>query len=136
MAAETNGLFSEQAKERLEATYQYRQKILEKAFEEGDVPTDPKEIEAINNVLNSIDKSIYDRATADLKYQDSQNKEAVIQMVATTLKNVQQQKLKHQNDEVITDIGEDKIPLDLVKDELRIGVDQIALSEILDEDEE
>lgn len=135
MASEMNGLFSEQAKERLEATYQYRQKILEKAFEEGDVPTDPKEIEAINNVLNSIDKSIYDRATADLKYQDSQNKEAVIQMVATTLKNVQQQKLKHQNDEVITDIGEDKIPLDLVKDELRIGVDQIALSEILDDEE-
>lgn len=135
MASETNGLFSEQAKERLEATYQYRQKILEKAFEEGDVPTDPKEIEAINNVLNSIDKSIYDRATADLKYQDSQNKEAVIQMVATTLKNVQQQKLKHQNDEVITDIGEDKIPIDLVKDELRIGVDQIALSEILDDEE-
>lgn len=135
MAAEMNGLFSEQAKERLEATYQYRQKILEKAFEEGDVPTDPKEIEAINNVLNSIDKSIYDRATADLKYQDSQNKEAVIQMVATTLKNVQQQKLKHQNDEVITDIGEDKIPIDLVKDELRIGVDQIALSEILDDEE-
>lgn len=136
MASETSGLFSEQAKERLEATYQYRQKILEKAFEEGDVPTDPKEIEAINNVLNSIDKSIYDRATADLKYQDSQNKEAVIQMVAATLKNVQQQKLKHQNDIVITDIGEDKIPIDLVKDELRIGVDQIALSEILDEDEE
>lgn len=136
MAAEVSGLFSEQAKARLEQTYEYRKKILDRAFEGDDVPTDPKEVEAINNVLNSIDKSIYDRAMADIKYQDTQNKEAARAMVADTLRNIQENKIKNVKSELITDIGENNIPIDLVKDELKIGVDQIQLSEILDEEDE
>ena len=136
MATEVSGLFSEQAKARLEQTYEYRKKILDRAFEGDDVPTDPKEVEAINNVLNSIDKSIYDRAMADIKYQDTQNKEAARAMVADTLRNIQENKIKNVKSELITDIGENNIPIDLVKDELKIGVDQIQLSEILDEEDE
>lgn len=130
-----NGLFSQEDESRLEKTYQYRQKILDEAFRDNDVPRDPKEIEAVNNVLNAMDKSIYDKAQARLKYQDTQNKEATLQMVAATLKNVQENKLKHVGEVIITTI-EDDTPLDLVKDELSIGVDQIPLSEILDEEEE
>lgn len=135
MATEVNtGIFSEEDKSRLESTYQFRKKILDEAFKDGDVPRDPKEIEAVNNVLNSIDKSIYDRSMANLKYQDTQNKEAVISMVAATLKNVQEQKLQHASDTLITVI-EDGTPLELVKDELSIGVDQIPLADIIDEEE-
>ena len=136
MATETNtGLFSEEDQIRLEDSYKYRKKILEEAFRDGDVPRDPKEIEAVNNVLNSMDRAIYDKAQARLKYQDTQNKEATLQMVAATLRNVQENKLKHVGEVLITEIGDDT-PLELVKDELSIGVDQIPLSDILDGEEE
>jgi hypothetical protein len=136
MATETNtGLFSEEDQYRLEESYKYRKKILEEAFRDGDIPRDPKEIEAVNNVLNSMDKAIYDKAQAKLKYQDTQNKEATLQMVAATLKSVQEQKLQHQGETILEAIV-DETPLEVVKDELSIGVDQIPLNEILNEDEE
>lgn len=136
MATEMTGIFSQQDKERLETTYQYRKKILEEAFKDGDIPTNPKEIEAINNVLSSMDKAIYDKAQADLKYRDSQNKEATLTMVAESLRAIQENKAKVNDKPLITDIGEDHIPLDIVKGELEIGIDQIGLNEILGDEEE
>ena len=136
MATETNtGLFSEEDQIRLEESYKYRKKILEEAFRDGYIPREPKEIEAVNNVLNSMDKAIYDKTQAKLKYQDTQNKEATLQMVAATLKSVQEQKLQHQGETILEAIV-DETPLEVVKDELSIGVDQIPLNEILNEDEE
>lgn len=131
---EANGLFSQTEKDRLESNYQYRKKMVEFAFREGSVPDSAKDIEAINQVLNSMDKAIYDKANAAIKYQDTQNKAAVLDTVSEALKNIQVQKMQHVNDEKLLELNE--TPLDIVKGELELGVNPITLGEIMSEEEE
>lgn len=126
-----NAFISDVEKSRLEETYKYRKQILERAFNGERVPNDPKEIEAINSVLNSIDKSIYDMANSRLKMKENQNKSEVVAAVAEALKKISSSKDTTINKPKLTELGDAYTPLDIVKGEMDIGPAQLTIDEIL-----
>lgn len=126
-----SNFISDLEKSRLEETYKYRKRILERAFTEDRVPNDPKEIEAINSVLNAIDKSVYDMANSRLKMKENQNKSEVVAAVAEALKKISSSKDTTINKEKITELGQEYTPLDIVKGEMDIGPAQLTIDEIL-----
>lgn len=126
-----SSFISDLEKSRLEETYSYRKRILERAFTENRVPNDPKEIEAINSVLNAIDKSVYDMANSRLKMKENQNKSEVVAAVAEALKKISSSKDTTINKNKITELGDEYTPLDIVKGEMDIGPAQLTIDEIL-----
>lgn len=130
-----NAFLSEIEKQRLEDNYNYRKKIVENAFANDKVPRDPKDIEAINGVLNSMDKIINDMANNRLKLKENQDKSSVVLAVAEALKKISSSKEKNINPTRVIEISEEYIPLDIVNGETTIGTTQINLSDVLEEKE-
>ena len=130
-----NAFLSEIEKQRLEDNYNYRKKIIENAFANDKIPRDPKDIEAINSVLNSMDKIINDMANNRLKLKENQDKSSVVLAVAEALKKISSSKEKNINPTRVIEISEEYIPLDIVNGETTIGTTQINLSDVLEEKE-
>lgn len=130
-----NAFLSEIEKQRLEDNYNYRKKIIENAFANDKIPRDPKDIEAINGVLNSMDKIINDMANNRLKLKENQDKSSVVLAVAEALKKISSSKEKNINPTRVIEISEEYIPLDIVNGETTIGTTQINLSDVLEEKE-
>lgn len=130
-----NAFLSEIEKQRLEDNYNYRKKIVENAFANDKIPRDPKDIEAINGVLNSMDKIINDMANNRLKLKENQDKSSVVLAVAEALKKISSSKEKNINPTRVIEISEEYIPLDIVNGETTIGTTQINLSDVLEEKE-
>lgn len=130
-----NAFLSEIEKQRLEDNYNYRKKIVEDAFANDKIPRDPKDIEAINGVLNSMDKIINDMANNRLKLKENQDKSSVVLAVAEALKKISSSKEKNINPTRVIEISEEYIPLDIVNGETTIGTTQINLSDVLEEKE-
>ena len=130
-----NAFLSEIEKQRLEDNYNYRKKIVEDAFANDKIPRDPKDIEAINSVLNSMDKIINDMANNRLKLKENQDKSSVVLAVAEALKKISSSKEKNINPTRVIEISEEYIPLDIVNGETTIGTTQINLSDVLEEKE-
>lgn len=130
-----NAFLSEIEKQRLEDNYNYRKKIVENAFANDKIPRDPKDIEAINSVLNSMDKIINDMANNRLKLKENQDKSSVVLAVAEALKKISSSKEKNINPTRVIEISEEYIPLDIVNGETTIGTTQINLSDVLEEKE-
>lgn len=130
-----NAFLSEIEKQRLEDNYNYRKKIVEDAFTNDKIPRDPKDIEAINGVLNSMDKIINDMANNRLKLKENQDKSSVVLAVAEALKKISSSKEKNINPTRVIEISEEYIPLDIVNGETTIGTTQINLSDVLEEKE-
>ena len=119
----------------LTENYNYRKKIIESAFQGERVPDSAKEIEAINGVLNSMDKSIYDNVTARLKHQENQNKGAILSLVAESLKEISSQKRKINVKDKITDLSSVELPLDVVEGETELIATKFTLEDIQKEEE-
>lgn len=130
-----NAFLSEIEKQRLEDNYNYRKKIVENAFANDKIPRGPKDIEAINGVLNSMDKIINDMANNRLKLKENQDKSSVVLAVAEALKKISSSKEKNINPTRVIEISEEYIPLDIVNGETTIGTTQINLSDVLEEKE-
>lgn len=130
-----NAFLSEIEKQRLEDNYNYRKKIVENAFANDKIPRGPKDIEAINSVLNSMDKIINDMANNRLKLKENQDKSSVVLAVAEALKKISSSKEKNINPTRVIEISEEYIPLDIVNGETTIGTTQINLSDVLEEKE-
>ena len=130
-----NAFLSEIEKQRLEDNYNYRKKIIENAFANDKIPRGPKDIEAINSVLNSMDKIINDMANNRLKLKENQDKSSVVLAVAEALKKISSSKEKNINPTRVIEISEEYIPLDIVNGETTIGTTQINLSDVLEEKE-
>lgn len=126
-----DSLFTQEDKERLEQSYQYRKLIVEAAFKEGRVPDSDKDIEAINSVLNSMDKSIYDRMNIKLKHQENQSREAVLDMVSEALRLVQTNKNQIPVQQPTLELSNDLTPTEFVPGELEINPQPITLDEIM-----
>lgn len=131
-----NSIVTQQDNERLELTYKYREKILNQAFAGERVPTDSREIEVINGVLNSMDKAVYDRINSRLKYQENKNKEAVLEQVAETIKQIHSKKATIVLDQRPIQVEDSAIPLDVVHGETSLQQEQITLTEIFGSDEQ
>lgn len=130
-----NAFLSEIEKQRLEDNYNYRKKIVENAFANDKIPRGPQDIEAINSVLNSMDKIINDMANNRLKLKENQDKSSVVLAVAEALKKISSSKEKNINPTRVIEISEEYIPLDIVNGETTIGTTQINLSDVLEEKE-
>ena len=133
---QTNSVVTQQDQERLELTYTLRKKILDHAFAGEKVPTEARDIEVINGVLNSMDKAVYDNINARLKYQENQNKEAILEQVAETIKQIHSKSsnIVIDNRQVVVD--DSAIPLDIVDGETSLQQQQVTLAEILSQGEQ
>lgn len=133
---ENNNIITSQDRERLELTYSLRKRILDQAFSGERVPTEARDIEVINGVLNSMDKAVYDNINVRLKHQENQNKEAILEQVAATIKQLQTKKdnIVIENRSIVVD--DNVIPLDLVEGETSLIQEQVTLSELLVKEDE
>lgn len=133
---ENNNIITSQDRERLELTYSLRKRILDQAFSGERVPTEARDIEVINGVLNSMDKAVYDNINVRLKHQENQNKEAILEQVAATIKQIQTKKNNIVNENRSVMVEDNVIPLDLVKGETSLIQEQVTLSELLAKENE
>lgn len=129
----SNIITDEEAK-RLEDNYNYRKLMVEKAFLDGP-PEGAKDIEAINGVLNSMDKAIYDTVNSRLKHEENQNKGAIISAVSEALRSISNSKNNSNNEESLKMLESLNLPLDTVEGELEIGDKKFELNEIMKDEE-
>lgn len=119
-------------KSRLEASYKYRQQLIQEAFKDG-VPSKSRDVEVINKVLDSMDKAIYDRANIKLKHEDNQSKEAILELITTTLSTISKQQIEENRN---IELDNSYLPSDMVDGEASIDPDQLSLGDIIDLEEE
>ena len=126
-----NNIYTEEERKRLEDNYNYRSKMVQYAFSNGQIPDNPKEIEAINSVLNSMDKAIVDAATNRLKQQENMNKDATLNIVSDMIKTIHKQQLELKQVKRNTNIEDEYIPTDIVAGERDIIPENITLDDIM-----
>lgn len=138
---DNNTGFTDEESRRLEETYNYRKKILEQAFSNNNVPKEPRDIEVINGVLNSIDSAIQTAAKlrdttakTKLKQQDIQNRELELNTIAEILKNINNTANSNNTNRTLE--LPNNLPLDLVPGEADLEKTEIKLEEILQVDKE
>lgn len=120
---------------RLEDNYNYRKQMVENAFKDG-TPTEARDIEVINGVLNSMDKAIYDSVTSRLKHEENQNKGAILSVVSEALRTISNNKNSVINSEdKMKELENLNLPLNIVEGELDINDRKFELNEILKEEE-
>lgn len=132
MEPKQDSLFTIEDNERLEKSYHYRRLIVEKAFEDGNVPVNEKDIQAINNVLSAMDKSIYDKMNVKLKHQENQSREAILDMVSEALRTVSANRAALPQQEQIEELQQELTPTEFVPGELEINPGHISLDEIME----
>ena len=91
-----------------------------------------KEVEAINQMLTSLDKSVHDSVSNRVKLQDTTNKTEILASVAEAIKqlNIQRAKAKQSNEVVDVDLADEYIPIDLVPGEQDMDQKQFSLDEL------
>lgn len=120
---------------RLEDNYNYRKQMVENAFKNG-TPTEARDIEVINGVLNSMDKAIYDSVTSRLKHEENQNKGAILSVVSEALRTISNNKNNAiNNEDKMKELENLNLPLNIVEGELDINDRKFELNEILKEEE-
>lgn len=134
MANDKSGILTPSEQERLEKSYEYRKLMVEEAFKNG-VPTDSRNVEVINGVLNSMDKAIYDTANVRLKQQENMNKEATLEIVAAALREVHNAKQASVKTERVIDVDDKVIPQDVVEGEMDLTPATVTLNDILNTEE-
>lgn len=136
MSLDNSTIFTNTELEQLEETKKYRRRILEVAFQGENTPTDAKDVEAINSVLNSMDKMVMDQVNLRLKHQENQNKDAVLDAVSETLKAINSSKQRNaMNNNRELEIDNKLVPTDTVRGELDINPETISLTEIMEEED-
>lgn len=125
------GIYTQEEQKRLEDNYNYRKKMVDFAFRDGLIPDGPKDVEAINNVLNSMDKAIVDAANARLKQQETMNKETTLNIVADMVKTIHKQQLEHKQQNRVLDVDDKFIPTNTVEGETDIIPENLNLDDIL-----
>ena len=134
MANDKSGILTPSEQERLEKSYEYRKLMVEEAFKNG-VPTDSRNVEVINGVLNSMDKAIYDTANVRLKQQENMNKEATLEIVTAALREVHNAKQASVKTDRVIDVDDKVIPQDVVDGEMDLAPATVTLNDILNTEE-
>lgn len=80
-------LYTEQEKSDFDYIRSRRLEMVEAAFD-NDVPTRDKDVMAINQVLSSMEAAINNKAINRLKLEETASKDALLDIVAETLKAV------------------------------------------------
>ena len=132
---ENTNLYTQEEQELLDYSRQVRLTMV-KDMTKGGTPS-YKEVEVVNQVLTSLDKSVHDSVSNRVKLQDSSNKAEILAAVAETIKQarLEQIKAKEAAIEAETDLGEEYIPVDLVPGEQEMDQKQFTLEELTVEEE-
>lgn len=126
-----NNIITQDERNTLNKTMEYRQKILNTVFEKG-APTEASKIEAINSVLSSMDKAVYDSVNARLKYQDTQNTTVMLDTIAEVIKTVQTSKndfIKQSQGHRQLTLPEERQSIELVPGEGEVVKTELALND-------
>lgn len=97
--------------------------------DENNLPEDAKTLEALNSLISSGEKSIHDRVANRLKHQDNQNKDALNELVASTLLQLNLNQTAKREGPVNTDIDEKYIPVDIVPGELSTDKEELDIED-------
>lgn len=94
-----------------------------------------KEVEVINQMLTSLEKSVHDTVSNRLKHQDNSNKAEILSTVAEAIKSIKANSQNIPEVEEIDLLLEDKfIPDDIVTGEQDMEQKQFTLDEIMKEE--
>lgn len=94
-----------------------------------------KEVEVINQMLTSLEKSVHDTVSNRLKHQDNSNKAEILSTVAEAIKSIKANSQNVPEVEEIDLLLEDKfIPDDIVTGEQDMEQKQFTLDEIMKEE--
>lgn len=126
---ENNSLYTEEEQRLLKLTREKRVNIIEDMTKDG-TPS-YKEVEVLNQVLTSLDKSIHDGVSNRVKLQDSNNKAEILATVAETIKQMKLSRAKAKNEAMgDVELTDDYIPTDIVVGEQEMDQKQFTLDEI------
>lgn len=134
---ETNtSIYTEDELADLKRAKQVRLKIVDSMTNDGkSVPDRVGDIRVLNEVITGLEKSAHDSANNRLKFQDTQNQEAVAENVAELLKQISNKPSTVNN--VTNVMLDDKyIPVDIVPGETDISPEQLEINKYTDDEEE
>ena len=132
---DNNSIYTQEEQDLLKLSQTTRKKIIEDMTKNG-IPS-YKEVEVLNQVLASLDKSVNDAATIRQKHQDSNARAETIASVVEILKQVKEQNALVAGRENLDDVELDIefIPVDIVPGEQDMDQRQLTLDEMMEEEE-
>lgn len=132
---DNNSIYTQEEQDLLKLSQTTRKKIIEDMTKNG-IPS-YKEVEVLNQVLASLDKSVNDAATIRQKHQDSNARAETIASVVEILKQVKEQNALVAGRENLDDVELDIefIPVDIVPGEQDMDQRQFTLYEMMEEEE-
>ena len=127
---EPNSLYTQEEQEILDYSRKVRLDVV-KDMTKGGTPG-YKEVEVLNQVLTSLDKSVHDSVSNRVKLQDSNNKAEILATVAETIKQIKldRAKAKREAMEVDTQLDDSYVPIDIVPGEQEMEQKQFSLDEL------
>lgn len=121
-----NSIYTNDELEVMEKTKKIRINVIDHMVKDG-LPDKVGEIRVLNELLSAAEKNVQDSANNRLKFQDNQNKEAVIETVAEMFKKIHTQKANSYNPDKIVELEDEYIPIDIVHGETEITPGQLEL---------
>ena len=128
-----NGIFTEEEQELMELTKKVRVDVIKNMVKNGP-PEKTREIEVLVMTASSLDKQVNDNAANRLKFQDNNNKEAVLDIVAEALKAVSKSNGKIQP--AITSLPQEHMVDDFAPGEAIIDAEVLEISDFIPKEEE
>lgn len=121
-----NSIYTDKELQIMETAQNVRSQIVT-SMVKGGIPDRVGDIRVLNEVLTANEKSAHDSATNRLKFQDNENKEATLEIVAETLKqvNINRQNLPKTNLTIDADLKN----IETVPGEIEIDVDRLELED-------
>lgn len=135
MEQNNNSIYTQEELDILKLTREKRLTIVNDMTRNG-TPPKAGEVEVLNQVLTSLDKSVHDTVSNRLKHQENNNKAEIMLSVAEAIKQVKANNKNNirGNDEIL-DLEATMIPTDIVEDEDSMLHKQYTLDEIMKEED-
>lgn len=131
-----NSIYTEGELSDLQKAKQIRLKIVDSMTQDGkSVPDRVGDIRVLNEVITGLEKSAHDSASNRLKFQDTQNQEAVAETVSELLKQISTKQSVTNNVKNIM-LDDKYVPSDIVPGETDISPEQLAINVFTDEEDE
>lgn len=132
---QNNSIYTQEELDVLKLTREKRLTIVNDMTRNG-TPVKAGEVEVLNQVLTSLDKSVHDTVSNRLKHQENNNKAEIMLSVAEAIKQVKASNKNNirGNDEIL-DLEATMIPTDIVEDEDSMLHKQYTLDEIMKEED-
>jgi len=129
-----NSIYTEDELKILEKSKKVRIDLVDN-MTKGGVPDRVGDIRVLNEVVSGLEKSVHDSASNRLKFQDTQNQEAVAENVAELLKQISSKPTLTQN---VTNVvlSDEFVPVDIVPGETDISPEQLEINKFTDEEKE